>query len=107
MLQANGDIVRASARLNPRDDASRRNLIDSIMDSSRQPSSSMRNNNLSIYNVQYRADHRNNQNERIIENNVDNELDDNVINEPVGELVPIVANDAIQNEDAASENENG
>ena len=103
-LQANGDIARASARLNPREDSSRRNLIDSIIDSARQPSVGTRNNNLPSYNAHYRDNQRNNNIERIVQNNVVNELNDNVINEPIRELAPIAANDVIPDEDAASEN---
>ena len=93
-LQANGDIVRAIARLSSRDGASRRNLIDSIIDSAREPSDDVRNNNLSFYNIQYHGNQRNNNNERSFQNNVNNEPNINVIDEPPVELVHIVANEA-------------
>ena len=54
-LQANGEIVRTSSRLNSNDDSARRNLIDSIVDSARQPSRSRNSHdNPSIYNLKYR-----------------------------------------------------
>ena len=62
-LQANGEIVRTSSRLNSNDDSARRNLIDSIVDSARQPSHSRnRPDNPSAYDLNYR------QNQRIINN---------------------------------------
>ena len=53
-LQANGDITRSSSRLNPNADSARRNLIDSIVDSARQPSRSRnRHDNPSAYDLNY------------------------------------------------------
>ena len=76
-LQANGDIIRTSSRLNRNVDSARRNLIDSIVDSARQPSIRMdSHNNPSMYDLNYRHNQRiinnerNEQNEVPIERNV-------------------------------------
>ena len=52
-LQSNGDRVRSSSRLRNTNSPIRRNLIDSIVDSARQPSVSRRNNNVSRYDLNY------------------------------------------------------